>query len=779
MVPNRYYRVSADPTVGQAFEEHANEYVRWSPSSGYVFCTPTDGDKLSEEGSCTIECWDGDEWTEVSGSSSALTLSGQNVGGAAGQFFINWVGGQLNLRTLEGTGVAQVTTNGSVVRVHVPAPPAATGEVNSGANVGAGAGVWKDKSGLNLRFRSLVSGNGSIQITQNADTIDLAANVSAGPTYSMTSLGVTEPEVYGGISGTQFQLRRIRAVTEAGVPFDVVQNGSYIDVEWEPSTGSVTMFGDTLHLDDLAPAAGQVPYWHATDGWVRTTLSSLGTGQGTVYKSGTPFQFRSLRQGTGVTITQDANEITINASGGTYTGSNLGTAGAGNDGFAVFSSLTSNDFRFRRVKPGTGMTLTENANHVLFDWSATGANVGTGAGLWKDKHTDSNLRFRSIIGGNGLTATQNADDVTIDVDSWSNLVRNDPSATGEDILSSASAPWTLRGLLAGPGIGINVTANDLEIEHDLTASNVGTGVGVMDGIVGADIQGRSVLAGPGIAVTLVGDDIVVENTSGGSSGAGASGTALVGGYHNAGTTTAMDRWAASRTTVKFPSTNLSVATVTKNVANEEFTFNKAMKVKVSAKATMAPGAGHHELYIIAQHFTGGNWVDVAASEGYAYSPNTGNDRQTAHTGEFALNVAVGEKLRIQVTTTIGGTLTPSLGPYATGITIEEAVGPIWEIVTLAGTSLTLNSGHDGKVINCTSGSTVTITVDEDLLVSFQCDVIQSGAGTVQIRESGAAAINSTVGDTPDLSAQYGRARIVAVAGTGANDAVFNVSGDIV
>lgn len=48
------------------------------------------------------------------------------------------------------------------------------------------------------------------------------------------------------------------------------------------------------------------------------TGSSLGTGQGTVFggKVGTDLQFKSLRQGSNVTITEDANEITINSTGG-------------------------------------------------------------------------------------------------------------------------------------------------------------------------------------------------------------------------------------------------------------------------------------------------------------------------------------------------------------------------------------------------------------------------------------------------------------------------------
>lgn len=772
-VPYRYYRIATNPVVDTIFEEHDNEYAYWSPANGWVICPPTEGDKLSEEGSCTIECWDGTEWTDAP--SSAIVLTGQNIGGAAGQFFSSWVGNDLRLRTLEGTGAAVVSTNGNVVRVHVPVPPAATGEVNSGANVGAGYEWWKDKVGLNLRFRTAVSSNGSILLTQNADTVDLRMNSAMIPVqlaYTMANVGAAGGEVYSTLNGLSFEMRRLRGVTNVGVPFTVANNGSNIDISFLPNTVNMNVWLDTLQLYAVAPSQYSVMSYDTTNKWVHALPGNLGAGNG-IWVA--PMGFKSFIAGSGVTITPSGTTLTFAATGGTYTGSNLGSAPG--DGVAVLSGLVANDFQFRRALGGVGITATQSTNSITYDWTGTASNVGAGDGWWKDKSV-ATLRFKSHIAGNGLTNVVGADDITTNIDFWSTLVQNHGSATGALFLNSVSAPWTLKGLLSGTGILVTSGANDNTVSHAMTVSNLGTGVGVLDGISAADIQGRSILAGAGIGVTLVGDDVVIENTSGGSSGSGASGTALVGGYHNSGTTTAMLTW-GGRVNVKFPSTNLSVTTFTKNGANEEFTCNKAGKFKVSAKYTALPGAGHHEYMIMAQHFTGGVWVDIAASEAYAYTPNTGNDRQTVHTGEFVVTMAVGEKLKVQGDTTIGGTLTPYFGPYGTAITIEEAVGPIWEVLTDATTALTLNSGHNGKIIYFTNGGAITVTLDEDLLVSFQCDIIQSGTGLVSMVAGGAATVQSVVGTTPDISAQHGRARIVALAGTGANDAVFNVSGDIV
>ncbi len=118
----------------------------------------------------------------------------------------------------------------------------------------------------------------------------------------------------------------------------------------------------------------------APGGGETNTASNVGLGEGTLFKGkvGTDLQFKTLRAGTGVTITNGTNEVQIDATGvgggETNTASNLGT-GAGQ----VFAGKTGVDLRFRSIKAGTNMLVTQNGTEITLDVSipAVGATWGS------------------------------------------------------------------------------------------------------------------------------------------------------------------------------------------------------------------------------------------------------------------------------------------------------------------------------------------------------------------------------------------------------------------
>ena len=81
------------------------------------------------------------------------------------------------------------------------------GEPNTGLNVGSGAGIWKDKLGETLRFRSLVQGsNMTIGASENEITLS-----SINTTYALTS----EPGTGGGLQHVRLRLTASDGTSES------------------------------------------------------------------------------------------------------------------------------------------------------------------------------------------------------------------------------------------------------------------------------------------------------------------------------------------------------------------------------------------------------------------------------------------------------------------------------------------------------------------------------------------------------------------------------------
>lgn len=89
-------------------------------------------------------------------------------------------------------------------------------------------------------------------------------------------------------------------------------------------------------------------------------------------------------------------------------GENVGT------GTGLFKDKSVMNLRFKSIKAGNNISITNNADDITIDAANTdGTNVGTGTGLvFKDK-SGANLRFKTIKAGNNISITNNVDDITI------------------------------------------------------------------------------------------------------------------------------------------------------------------------------------------------------------------------------------------------------------------------------------------------------------------------------------------------------------------------------
>jgi hypothetical protein len=169
--------------------------------------------------------------------------------------------------------------------------------------------------------------------------------------------------------------------------------------------GKVLNDGDSINVFEVSGGGG--------GGEVNTGVN-VGAGTGLLFRNkvGLNLNFRSLIGGTNTTVTNNADDITIDSTGEANTGVNVG-AGTGN----VFRDKTGVDLNLKTLIGGTNVNVTDNVDDITIDATGeanTGANVGAGSGqVFRDK-TGTTINLKTLIGGTNVTVTNNADDITID-----------------------------------------------------------------------------------------------------------------------------------------------------------------------------------------------------------------------------------------------------------------------------------------------------------------------------------------------------------------------------
>lgn len=148
------------------------------------------------------------------------------------------------------------------------------------------------------------------------------------------------------------------------------------------------------------------------------------------------------------------------ASGEANTASNLGT------GLGLYKQKQLVDLQFKSLTSGTNITLTDNANDVSIATTAeinTASNVGTVAnGLFKQK-TGVNLEFKSLIAGSNITITPGTDDVTI--------TSSAPPGFIGTIVNVSSSPTTLLSTQDGNVILVNTTTIPITLNLPITPTS--------------------------------------------------------------------------------------------------------------------------------------------------------------------------------------------------------------------------------------------------------------------------------------------------------------------
>jgi hypothetical protein len=153
----------------------------------------------------------------------------------------------------------------------------------SALNLGTGEGqVYKKRDGAALEFRSIKAGN-NITVINNAN--DITINSSSSFPYTPENVTNKSTSTLLGTSNTLY-----------------------------PTQNAVKVYVDTNILASSSVSTGSL-----------TTASNIGTGEGTIFTSvsGSTLQLKTIKAGSNVTITNNANDITINSTASGSTTSNL------------------------------------------------------------------------------------------------------------------------------------------------------------------------------------------------------------------------------------------------------------------------------------------------------------------------------------------------------------------------------------------------------------------------------------------------------------------------
>jgi hypothetical protein len=406
------------------------------------------------------------------------------------------------------------------------------GEANTMTNLGAGEGVYYQKTGVQFEMKSLTVTGLSISSSTSEIDISLTAGegmvVSAGVASFKNNAALTDSTIMGwDDTGTQLENTPLTYsgsdVTSAGALIATtnlsVINGIYT-ASWTADTLAANVAFEIP--GSYAGSNGQVMTFN-TDGTFNSwgalgetnTMSNLGAGEGVYYqKTGVDFELKSLKVSGSLGISSTTSEITITGTDTTYTAGtgldltgsvfslqHLGleslTAPAGDRIYFYDQSAGTSAW----LEIGTGLTITgttlSNTGGATGEVN-TASNLGAGEGVYATK-VGADLQFKSLVGGNAISLSSTSTEITIDAAynagtgigiatdtiSLSHLGLESLTNPGADRIyfwdnTAGSSEWLTvsNGLLLS---GTSLTAN-------ITAANLGTGAEVLNDTASSGYQ---------------------------------------------------------------------------------------------------------------------------------------------------------------------------------------------------------------------------------------------------------------------------------------------------
>jgi len=368
------------------------------------------------------------------------------------------------------------------------------GEANTASNLGAGTGIFSDKIGVDLRFKSLVAGTG-VGISSSSSEITISTTALTGA----SNLG-SGSQIFSSISGQNLTFRSLTA----GSSIQLTQNANDIVISTTaeqndgtnlgtPGAGKVEVYssksGSTLQFKrlvagsnvSLSQTANEITIAATSDGEINDG-SNLGSGE-QIYagKVGQTLNFRTIVAGSNVNLTSSANSVTIDAVGDITNGVNLGSGGAGKA--EVFTNKSGNNLQFNRLAAGSNISLSTVGGEITISATDTGeVNVGQNLGSITDGvvlyagKSGSNLLFKRIKAGTNITINEDTNFIEISATD---------GGSGIDAVVDDTTPQ-LGGNLDVNGFSItSISGGDIDVNPD------GSGQIILDGLRWPNVDGTN------------------------------------------------------------------------------------------------------------------------------------------------------------------------------------------------------------------------------------------------------------------------------------------------
>jgi hypothetical protein len=396
----------------------------------------------------------------ASGAGEANTVS--NIGAGEG-IFASKVGVDLRLKSLVAGNNVTLTSDADEIFINASGGGAASGQSNTASNIGSGIGIFKQKTGVDLEFKTLLGVSGVV-ISDGTDEVSIG-------TPDLPQLRLDFVNASGlwikTASNVGFGVGTFDNQASADLRFRSLLAGSGIQV----SLSGQTIRVDNALLDDHNILRSD---FDNSSGVFRSDINVNSTN---ITNLQTDFTNSSGIFQNGVDIA-DTVRIDFDNSSGVFR----------SDIDSNTSNLTSLQTDFANSS-GVFQAGVDTANQVSIDFANSSGifvknaeNLGSAAEIFIQKDSDQNLEFRTFLGSSGIEISTSGNVIRFD-----NEILDDFNILNTDFVN-ASGNWIK------------------------TASNIGIGLGeVFSGKVGVDLQFRKLLSGSGIQIETSGNTVRIDS----------------------------------------------------------------------------------------------------------------------------------------------------------------------------------------------------------------------------------------------------------------------------